>query len=90
MTAARVGALLDCMEHMLVSPFPSPVPVPIGSVLSLLHRVLAFDAASGEDPTSPPLRPRCLRLPSSLPSSAREHLSSDLRFSNGLGGWCPA
>eukprot|EP00884_Botryococcus_braunii_P001671 jgi/Botrbrau1/11504/Bobra.0198s0002.1 len=43
----RVGALLDCLERMLTSPFPCPAPVPLGAILSLLFRILSFDGGSG-------------------------------------------
>jgi hypothetical protein len=59
----QLGALLDCLERLLVQPYPLPVPLPTTGVVLLLFRILSIGDAAGDRPLPQAARVRapCLR-----------------------------
>ncbi|KAK9834202.1 hypothetical protein WJX81_007774 [Elliptochloris bilobata] len=65
---ARLGGLLDCLERLLTGAFPVAVPLPGGTVLALLRRVLAMDTAPVAEGRVPASASAYAELISALPA----------------------
>ncbi|KAG0609883.1 hypothetical protein M758_7G021100 [Ceratodon purpureus] len=79
----RISYLLHCCNYLLISPYPTPVPAPVGPLLSLIMRILGVDGSRsssslGSSVFSSQHVSVCSELPA-LHLSALELLSATLR-----------